>query len=405
MKNVFEKTNFESSIANRIASLTESPVFLIVLLSILGGAIRFMGRRFISLDMTFYLRPWANEMISYGGLASLGHQVGDYNIPYQFILAIMTCLPIKIEYAIKLLSILFDYLLAIAAGMLVETCASKNTGTKRIDFAFVYGYALVMFIPSIIFNSSFWGQCDSIYAFFVVLSITYLLRGKYVRSFSLLGIAFAFKLQTVIVVPFFLFYYFSKDRTYSLIAFFISIFSFFAVSIPGYLSGRNFLAPIEIYTNQTTEYPFMSLNFLSFWNIAGTDYINLAHVAIALTAIILIIGFVLITKRTFNMSEWLLIACWTSWTVVLFLPSMHERYAYVPLILTCCTAFHYRKALPFALAGIIADLMTYGAYLFGVSYDQHSASIIMFVLYCIGTYMFFKKLRHAKSATQSCALN
>lgn len=396
MRSVFEKTDFESSIAKRIASLAESPIFLVVLFSLLGGAIRFMGRRFISLDMTFYLQPWANEMIANGGITSLGQQVGDYNIPYQFILAIMTCLPIKIEYAIKLLSILFDYLLAIATGMLVRTCVSHNNGTRKIDFAFVYGYALIMFIPSVIFNSSFWGQCDSIYAFFVVLSVMYLLRSKYVRSFALLGIAFAFKLQTVIIVPFFLFYYFSKDRTYSLTAFIISIFTFFAASIPGYLAGRNLLVPIEIYTNQTAEYPFMSMNFLSFWNIAGTDYTNLKHVAIAFTVIMLVIGFVLINKRTFNMREWLVIACWTSWTVVLFLPSMHERYAYIPVILTCCVAFHYRKALPFALAGVIADLVTYSAYLFSVSYNQHAISLVLFIVYCIGTYMLISRFVHPK---------
>ena len=56
-------------------------------------------------DAQTYLHCWYEEIRSNGGFRALSAQVGDYNMFYQFILALVTYLPIQPIYAIKLSSI------------------------------------------------------------------------------------------------------------------------------------------------------------------------------------------------------------------------------------------------------------------------------------------------------------
>ena len=64
-----------------------------------------------------------------GGLASLRHQTGNYNVLYQTAIALMTYLPMNPLTKYKALSILFDYVLAAGTGVLAVM------GTRRPDSA------------------------------------------------------------------------------------------------------------------------------------------------------------------------------------------------------------------------------------------------------------------------------
>ena len=43
-------------------------------------------------------------------------------------------------------------------------------------------YGLILVIPPVLVNSSMWGQCDSIYTTFILISLYYLLDKKYTKS-------------------------------------------------------------------------------------------------------------------------------------------------------------------------------------------------------------------------------
>lgn len=49
-----------------------------------------------------------------GGFATLGENVGDYNLIYQYILLLISKAPLKDLYLIKLFSVIFDYALALS---------------------------------------------------------------------------------------------------------------------------------------------------------------------------------------------------------------------------------------------------------------------------------------------------
>ena len=110
------------------------------------------------------------------------------------------------------------------------------------------------------------------------------------------------------------------------------------------------------------------MNISSFWLLVGNSYASLNRMALILTVVILGIGLyiVLVYKKKINTpSTFLSIAVWSVWTVILFLPAMHERYTYmldILLVMICVLNWRY---LPFAIGETILSLITYGYYLFG----------------------------------------
>ena len=71
----------------------------------------------------------------------------------------------------------------------------------------------------------------------------------------------------------------------------------------------------------------------------------------------------LIRARKLSQQALLMTASLMMYTCVLFLPAMHERYAYPVLIFAVMLSVLCPKALPVALGMLIIDLQTYGFYL------------------------------------------
>ena len=72
---------------------------------------------------------------------------------------------------IKALSIAFDVVLAWASMKLVGLYCSSNA--RRLAAFF-----LVLFLPTVVLNGAYWGQCDSIYTAFAVLALYLALDGR-----------------------------------------------------------------------------------------------------------------------------------------------------------------------------------------------------------------------------------
>lgn len=141
---------------------------------------------------------WFNQIKENGGIFALKENIGDYNISYLFILALLTYIPVNSLISIKFFSIIFDFALAILATNLVKKY-------RKIEkFKEIICYAIFLFLPTVWLNSAVWAQCDAVYTSFILLSFIFLFNKKYKLSFLFLGIAFAFKLQTIFVLPIFI---------------------------------------------------------------------------------------------------------------------------------------------------------------------------------------------------------
>ena len=296
----------------------------------------FYLRRFESGDFHQDLQPWFEEIKANGGWQAMKQQVGNYYLQFKSL------------YLYKGLSIFFDFLLAGACGLLV--CRLRDSEAQML-FAGVY--AAVLLLPVTYLNSAAWAQCDSIYIAFVIMALCFLFEKKYVPSFLLLGVALAFKMQMIFILPFFLFYYF-LEKKYSILNFILILAGWYGLSIPGILMRGNWLEPYQLYFQQTD------------------------------------------TQRLEQPLAFLQMAAWTAWTCILFLPAMHERYSYMVDILLILLIFVNSRYWIITAAEVISSLLRYQTYLF----DGAEVSIIHAAIY-LGAWLWFTWLVFFRTSSEA----
>lgn len=339
-------------------------ILFLIVATVMGMMVRFFGRDKLSPDLTAFLLPWYNQIKSAGGLKSLENQVGDYNILYQTIIACLTYVDINPVYLYKSISAIFDFALAFSGAYIL----AKGIGKKwNESVLFNLVYVLILFLPTVVMNSSFWGQCDSIHTTFILWAVYCIYIDRPRRGFALLGIALAFKLQSVFVLPVIIYLYFYK-RNFSIMYSLYTLIVFWLSGIAGYLNGRDLLDVFRIYMHQTSEYGKLYMNTPSFWAIFAndTDYHLLMEWAIILTVIILGCGLLYVMDKRIkidNMENMLAVACWTIWTVVLFLPGMHERYTYPLDVALVMLAFINPRIIFIAVVEVMLSTVAYGSFL------------------------------------------
>lgn len=379
-------------------------ILFFAIISLLGFYIRFVGFDYISGDMKFCLIRWFDRIKQGGGLASLKAQVGNYNILYQTLIALMTYLKVNCVYLYKALSIIFDYFLAFTAAEFI----SYIYGSKRFCMKFNLVYTVVLMLPTVVLNSGFWGQCDSIYCFFLLLTLYYLYKEKYTLAFVFFGLSLGFKFQAAFLVPFIVIFYFYKKK-FSILNFFVSFGVFLSTGIVGYLYGRSLAEPIAIYLNQSGTYKDMYKNIYSFWALVCSngktnwEYLHIFAMILTLTLCGLALYTVMSGRIKLDSPErFLATAAWILWTLVLFLPEMHERYTYMLDILLIMCVFLSGKYLKYAFVSAILSTMTYGRYLFSLGSFEAFYAAVYVGFWVLFTYEFLRDnlVQRAKSGEQ-----
>ena len=386
-----------SKLEKRVLDWVQQHLFVIfcIAVTLCSMMIRFYFRKFESGDYSECLLPWWKEIREAGGIFALKEQVGNYNMLYQLLIALMTYLPIKPLYEYKILSIIFDYLLAAVVGYLIYDMLGKD------KYKGVLAYAAVIMSPIVFLNSSAWSQCDAIYVFFIILSLLFIFNEHYTLSFIMVGIAFSFKLQTIFVIPFFVFLYVYKKR-FSILNFLIIPLTMCITAIPCLVTGRNVREVFSNYLLQVDTYSSMSLNYPSIWIIfsRGGGFETLKNPAIIVTVTILGIFMYmwLINEHAFGKKELLKGAFLIVYTCVLFLPDMHERYGYLYEILAIMIAFIDQRTSLLCIILNMLSVVTYGAYLYHTSYNDIVLAVINVLTYIFYLYLLLPDLTGKEKA-------
>ena len=148
-----------------------------------------------SSDYTIYLKHWCDQYseLNFNEAFVQTTHISNYTPVYNYYLIIITKLGINTLFGIKYLTFLFSILLAFVMEKIISMI-SKN------DFSFIR-FVLLLLIPPILIEYTSWGQCDAIYVSFCLLSVLFALKHRSKLSFMFLGLAFAFKLQFLFIVP------------------------------------------------------------------------------------------------------------------------------------------------------------------------------------------------------------
>src|SRR5262249_37300115 len=134
-------------------------VIAAVLVVVVAVVVRVSLYDFQSGDYRAFFAQWYDFIKANGGFSALRFQFADYNVPYLYLLAVLTYLPVPVLAGIKTISVLGDLVLAFYVYKLVALKYPRGW----VPFA---AAAVVALLPTVVMNSSMWAQCDSIYAAF-----------------------------------------------------------------------------------------------------------------------------------------------------------------------------------------------------------------------------------------------
>lgn len=369
-------------------------ILFVILITFLAFFVRFKMLDFASYDYNNFLKPWFDDLKSNGGLKGLATYKGDYNAPYMTILALLTYLPINSLYSIKFVSIVFDFLLAISSGLLVKELVKQN---KKIYF--VLTYAILLFVPSVLLNGAYWCQCDSIYTTFIVLSLLFLVKEKYIPSFIMLGLSLSFKLQFIFILPLYLILYVMKKK-FSILNFLIIPIVDIVLCLPAIIYGKPILDCLTVYFKQTATYSkSLVLNFPNIYQIftGNVDIFYTLGEVITIFVCALTLMYILYKKIKFNSEKILLLGIWFITTLTFLLPGMHERYLFVGEVLSILYFIVYRKNGFFMLFVNLCPMITYSIFLGGLNFQyMQLLSIGFLILLYFYTKIVFKTLIGSK---------
>lgn len=382
-------------------------ILIFILITGISAIIRINGIEFQSIDMIKCLYKWFEELKVNGGLNALALNIGDYNMPYMTIMALLTYLPISPLVSIKAISIIFDFLLAISCVSLLKELL-KDKYNEKLGLLV---YSIIILLPTVILNSSYWGQCDSIYATFIIISLIYLIREKYLMSFILLGISFAFKLQFIFILPLYVLYFLAKRKLpihYFLIIPIVNL----VMCLPSVAFGKNIIDCMKIYFNQTGEYNNkISLNFPGIYNFfydteefsneipLPNEYLSKIMIFILGLIFVSLALYVIIKKIKFDNNLIIEVALWSVMISTFLLPYMHDRYMFMADILSVIYCIlNGRKKIYVPICVSLCSLYTYIAFLNRVSIiDIKFISIINCLVLLLLTRSMFINLKRNSS--------
>lgn len=377
---------------------------------------------FVTADYMSFLSPWV-EMFREGGFGTLAQNVGDYNLLYQYFLLLVSKSSLHDLYLIKLLTVLFDFLLALA----MMRAAGRFAGEKAALPVFL----TVMALPTALLDGACWAQCDSVYVFFIVMSLYFLATDRPMRSAVFLAVAFAFKLQTIFFFPVVLLGLLHKRyRLRDALAFFAA---YVVTMLPALIAGRPFLDALSVYANQSMGqyYDRLSYNapnlylFFPMLELASSQeftwmrYVDgidgkglngflhpdlmpdLQHAALyaCVILVLLVVVYWLLHRREITPDMTLEFALFFAIFLPFVMPKIHERYFYLADMLSILYAARHprRRFLPLLVAG--ASLMCYVPYLMRQRpIDERVLALMMLAALVIVSRDLLMRMRQNRAA-------
>lgn len=338
-----------------------------------------------TLDYQNFLSHWV-EHFRQGGFAALKDPVGNYNVPYLYMLALLPALPFSDLYGIKLFSILFDVLLA-WGGLRLAKCLTADKRAPLLTFS------VLLLLPTVVLNGACWGQCDSVWCALCVLALSSALEDRPWRSLALLGLAFAFKLQAIFILPLWLALWLGGRVKFRHLFAFPAAFGLSMV--PALLAGKPSRDILGVYIGQTTDsvgWGTLNYNSPSIFSLIphGTEFRPFtAKFAIALAFLFMaaVLALLLWRRKILSNASYVLAGAALSLGIPFFLPYMHERYFFLGGVLLAIFSCAVPRHAPAAVAAELASLGGYHAYLigryflfltlFGISWTQLTEGLLM----------------------------
>ena len=331
-----------------------------VALALAGSlALRLSFFPFVSGDMRGDMIPWSEIIEKQGAWNSLGQEFSNYPPLYLYLLTVATWLPLPRLFAIKLVYVGFDYVLAwFVAGIARESGAVRKRWPVMLA---------TLCVPTVLMNSALWGQCDAMYASGLAACVSYLLRRRSAAAMVALGLAFSLKPQAVFLTPMLLVLVW--QRRFSPLLLYVVPAVYVVLAVPAWLAGRPVEDLLLLYAHQRIlPFPALTLGATNLYQwLGGAPFVPFFQIGLGLagvSALALVIA-VCRRHRAGLTNERVLQLALASLVLMPFvLPAMHERYFFAADALAVAYAFWFRRGWIVAVLIQVASAFTYLPYLF-----------------------------------------
>ena len=334
---------------------------LIAALVVIAILVRWVGFREKTTDMSIFF-SWYHQLGRIGGWRSLGADVGNYNAPFLYLLAFSHLLPGPLILKIKAIWVVFDVVLAFFAYRIV---ALRWPGS-RIATATAL---IVVLLPTVVLNASFWGQIDAMWAAPALGGLYYLLRDKPWWGVALCGVAVAMKPQGIFILPLLLLLALGgKIPWRTLLA---APAAYLALDIPAIVFGRNPIELLTIYSmnRQAVNVPELSLRAPNVFALmpGGPREDTLRTLGYLFAAAVVIAVIYVLIARAVELTPERIVLAAALFSILMpfLLPGMHERYFFLADVLTVVLVMFLPRLWYVPLLVQAASLLSYQPYLFG----------------------------------------
>lgn len=376
-------------ISNSRIKINQVLILLAGILLALWVRIQFFS--IISADVHGYVIPWYDYFDSHGFILSLSDNFYNYNPPYLYLIGITTFFPwVPKLIAIKLISVGFDFIAALAALFIVRLQRQEHEWSWLAFF-------FILFLPTVFVESGIWGQCDIIYCAFLLWMIYFLLKESYLQALVFFSIAFVFKFQAIILAPLILLLIIQRKMRLSWLFFPLGIY--LLSIIPVWLAGRPLIDILSIYLTQASTYSSLSSNapnlFLLF---SSEEHYHIVGIVVGLVVTAVFVTAYIITRLIHPPKKepkiYLFDAVLLAFIIPFLLPKMHERYFFMAgLCFILITFFDKRAFIPAVLLQV-SSLLSYINYLYIIPINLSLFAMVINIGLVVWTLLWYWQIVH-----------
>ena len=302
---------------------------------------------------------WLHFLEQNGGVRALGLNIpsDNYTPFYSYLLLLGSHLQFGLSdlVAVKYASIAADFICAVFVFRIVRLRYPQG-------HAPLIASVMTLLTPTVIANSSYWGQTDMIWVAPLVAALYYVLKGRDLAAVIAFGVAFAFKPLAIFFLPFLVLLAFKEKLRWRTL--FAAPVVYFVSIVPAWIAGRSFTNLMTIYAHQEQYFPQFNYHAPNVYAwITSTSHPRASWMW---GAAVIGLALMLVAAVKFTMTPALLVAFATASVIFapFVLPRMHERYFFAADVLSIVLAFYVPRLFPVALIVQLTSFFVYVPYLF-----------------------------------------
>ena len=223
-------------------------------------------------------------------------------------------------------------------------------GSKKLGSGLAFGLMLLfLFNPAVLINSAAWGQADSFFLIFLLLSIRGAVDKTFIRSAIFFALAVLIKPQALIFTPVLIFaFYHHRAWKQLAVGALYGLGAFVMLAVPFFWNNGGLGGIIHLYKNTLSSYPYSSVNAFNLyaltdplWSSLDLTWLGITYRIWGLIFILVAVALAILfsfAKDRLNLSKSYYLGMVLIVVVFVLGTKMHERYLF-PVVILCLFSF------------------------------------------------------------------